>query len=181
MRRALEREGGIRFHGIAFALSLHHHRAPLKNHPQSHTKHPLNTPFHSTNKGFLPRERSLRVFPIMKGIDTHKLRNIMTSQAASATYSLITYSNAYSNVLGTQDAHVAPEAVTLSGLLRAVAFSALGFYTKSRMAAQRQASLRRAARDVAAAEAEARNCERLYPAMAQELRAAAAHRMGQFD
>ncbi len=105
----------------------------------------------------------------------------MTSQAASATYSLITYSNAYSNVLGTQDAHVAPEGVTLAELLRAVAFSALGLYTKSRLAAQRQASLRRAAREAAAAEAEARECEKLYPSMAQELRAAAAHRMGQFD
>jgi hypothetical protein len=106
----------------------------------------------------------------------------MTSQAASATYSLITYSNAYSNVLGTKDAqHVAPDAVTLSGLLRAVAFSALGLYTKSRLAAQRQASLRSAAREAAAAEREARACDSLYPNMAQELRAAAAHRMGQFD
>jgi hypothetical protein len=105
----------------------------------------------------------------------------MTSQAASATYSLITYSNAYSNVLGTKDAHVAPEAVTLSGLLRSVAFSALGLYTKSRLAAQRQASLRSAAREAAAAEREARACDSLYPNMAQELRAAAAHRMGQFD
>jgi hypothetical protein len=106
----------------------------------------------------------------------------MTSQAASATYSLITYSNAYSNVLGTKDAHVAPDnSARFSDVLRGFAFSALGLYTKSRLAAQRQASLRRAAREASAAEAEARACEKLYPNMAQELRAAAAHRMGQFD
>jgi hypothetical protein len=109
----------------------------------------------------------------------------MTAQAASATYSLITYSNAYSSVQGSRDAAYEGQAgndeVRLRDVLREAALLLMRYLTAQRLQAQRSASLRRAARESAKAEQHARECEVLYPAMAQELRAAAAHRMGQFD
>ncbi len=106
----------------------------------------------------------------------------MATQAASATYSLITYSNAYSTVLGPRE-RMADEhrTVRFMDVLRDAAERVLRAMATRRQAAQRNASLRRASREAAAAEREARAIASRYPSMAQELRAISAHRMGQFD
>lgn len=107
----------------------------------------------------------------------------MTSQAASATYSLITYTNAYSTVLTRSKDPLLEQhrEVRLRDVLHDIVERTLRAYITARNAARREAGLRRAAREAAAVEREASALASRYPTMAQELRCIAAHRLGQFD
>jgi hypothetical protein len=105
----------------------------------------------------------------------------MTAQAASATYSLIIYSNAYTSVQGRSEPLNTQQQPRISHVLQEAALLLMRYLTARRLQAQRNAGLRRAAREASRVEQFARQYESSHPAMAQELRAAAAHRMGQFD
>lgn len=109
----------------------------------------------------------------------------MTTPTAAATYTWVTYSNAYNTVIRPLDSAPLPEPAparlhplhVASWLLRKWRDA----LAQSRQAAQRRAALKRAGDDAMAVTRLARSLERDYPSMAAELQAAVARHAGQFD
>jgi hypothetical protein len=100
------------------------------------------------------------------------------------TATVVTYSNAYNTVIrSTDQAADALQAPRLRArdLLRWALAKLVAAMHDARARAERDAALRRAGRDALEVERLARSIERDYPAMAAEMRAAAARHAGQFD
>jgi hypothetical protein len=104
----------------------------------------------------------------------------MTPQAASATYSYITYANAYSTVT-TREAPASHDDAGRIDVLRWAAAKLAAAWQAHSAQSARAAALRQAAREASRISALAGQIESVYPNMAAELRAAAAHHAGQFD
>jgi hypothetical protein len=104
----------------------------------------------------------------------------MTPQAASATYSYITYANAYSTV-ATREAPARSNEVGLTDVLRWAASQLAAAWQAKRAQSARTAALLQAAREASRIDALAGQIEAVSPNMAAELRAAAARHADQFD